>query len=1067
MKPRALTLLLSLGLSISLPVARAYNYDDLVRLTQAEQRVFGRVDMNQSIDDRVRNIEVSIFGSQQSGSDSSRVRRICGRVGIPYPEPEPAVAPIEKPQVETNPHLRPSPWGETQAERKKRNAEEKSKREADERAKRDEKAKKEKAKQDKAKQEQAKKLQQGAQDLSLTPTQSPNKQGNLAPIYKGNPQTESTPLIDPNTQGATSTATSSDSASNSSASTSTTDTSAFQTSETTSTTTEQSTNNSSSDGTNSRGTATAIDANSTTSITSDPNATASGSGTSSSSSTGYTPPSLTPPSLTPPPSSAGANTSDAVSIAAMVFGTIFAAFLMGGGLVFLILKPRIRKRAAAFSEQNAQPELPARNYHAKESIDGKTQGNELVYKVLSNKPLLISAGLISLIGVGVSAYFLIPSADNEFRAAKSAFEKKDYDNAMLHIDKALQFDPRRNDLHVMKGRILTETGRGEDAVNELNKVLGSEPLNTEALFFRAEGFRAIQDYRRAMDDYAELLKRKEHVLDCYLWLGRLNDTVHNYDKAIEYSNKALETDPNNAMALWNIGKAYKGKEEFAKAIEFLNRALTSDPKLSVKADRGYCFYKLGKYKQAQSDLEKAVDENVSDLDSRNYLALCYDAVGKHKDAVSTIVIAADRDSQNSNYKNTLELSAKHLEEECRQQTLVQPNNAQAHADLAFALYNLKNFSESLNSAKTAISLRSDKAEYYYIAGNCQYEAKNFESAIQNFTRALELNPNFNDCKFELARAYSAAGETSKAIRVYTHLIALNQYRAGSYRNRAQLYYRLYKFPEAISDCQNSLQIKPDDAITWRRLADCYENTNQIDKSMDCLKTALRLQPQDVYSYSGLADLQLAKGDVEGALQSIDLFRQNRPDYKNFEIYFSNLAKIYCFQGNYDKALESNKQATKLEPTLDNYVLDGLMNIAADKPAEAKTWCDKALKAADSEPTSFLDLLLVFSMKYLHYDDKITADFAKAVERKLKSENWPAPAIHLYAGSISMEDFVAKNENNPDSDQTEFHSYAGLLDYVSGRTEAARKHFDWVKANGVKGYLELIPVYGLMRKNHWM
>lgn len=49
---------------------------------------------------------------------------------------------------------------------------------------------------------------------------------------------------------------------------------------------------------------------------------------------------------------------------------------------------------------------------------------------------------------------------------------------------------------------------------------------------------------------------------------------------------------------------------------------------------------------------------------------------------------------------------------------------------------------------------------------------------------------------------------------------------------------------------------------------------------------------------------------------------------------------------------------------------------------------------------------------------------------------------------------------------ELHTHAGCLDYFAGRKESARKHFDWVKANGMQAYIEPILVYGLMRKNGW-
>ncbi len=104
---------------VNVTPAWAYNYDDIVRLSQAEQKVFGKMNTELSLDERVKAVESNLFGSAQSGSDAGRIRAICQKVGIPCPEPPPSATTAsaknskvstekEAAKKETHPKIKPT-----------------------------------------------------------------------------------------------------------------------------------------------------------------------------------------------------------------------------------------------------------------------------------------------------------------------------------------------------------------------------------------------------------------------------------------------------------------------------------------------------------------------------------------------------------------------------------------------------------------------------------------------------------------------------------------------------------------------------------------------------------------------------------------------------------------------------------------------------------------------------------------------------------------------------------------------------------------------------------------------
>ncbi|MDR2816522.1 MAG: tetratricopeptide repeat protein, partial [Proteiniphilum sp.] len=59
-------------------------------------------------------------------------------------------------------------------------------------------------------------------------------------------------------------------------------------------------------------------------------------------------------------------------------------------------------------------------------------------------------------------------------------------------------------------------------------------------------------------------------------LGNAESDSANYTKAIEYYQKAIETDSNYFDAYFNLGSAFGEIHEFDKAIEYYSKAITKN-----------------------------------------------------------------------------------------------------------------------------------------------------------------------------------------------------------------------------------------------------------------------------------------------------------------------------------------------------------------------------------------------------------------------------------------------------------------------------------------------------------
>jgi tetratricopeptide (TPR) repeat protein len=86
----------------------------------------------------------------------------------------------------------------------------------------------------------------------------------------------------------------------------------------------------------------------------------------------------------------------------------------------------------------------------------------------------------------------------------------------------------------------------------------------------------------------------------------------NFDKAIEFYNRALEITPNPAYVIHDRGTAYLRKGEFENAITDLNKAMEMNPNekdfiAQCYNDRGNVYYGSGQYEKSWQDVQKAIE----------------------------------------------------------------------------------------------------------------------------------------------------------------------------------------------------------------------------------------------------------------------------------------------------------------------------------------------------------------------------------------------------------------------------------------------------------------------------
>jgi tetratricopeptide (TPR) repeat protein len=193
-----------------------------------------------------------------------------------------------------------------------------------------------------------------------------------------------------------------------------------------------------------------------------------------------------------------------------------------------------------------------------------------------------------------------------------------------------------------------------------------------------------------------------------------------------YSEIAIWTDttrqrPQNGRAWSNLGTSYFKAGRFDSAVASLQRAIEllptySSARVIASANLGSVRLAQGRYSDAITHLSEALRLNPDDADAHNDLACAFRQLG-------------DREQAMVHFRTAIRLK---------------PEYALAHYNMGLLLTDLGAFDEALGELRTARRLLPDRPEILFKLGVLLSNRGLYSEACANFTEAVRLKPNFEE-----------------------------------------------------------------------------------------------------------------------------------------------------------------------------------------------------------------------------------------------------------------------------------------------------------------------------------
>ena len=185
--------------------------------------------------------------------------------------------------------------------------------------------------------------------------------------------------------------------------------------------------------------------------------------------------------------------------------------------------------------------------------------------------------------------------------ANNYMQIKDYENALIYLEKLIQLNQKLPQIYYNRGICLNMLGKTQDAI----------------------------------DNFKEALSLKNNFFESYIQLGQLLKKENLLDDALSIYKSALTNVIQKDLINVNISEIYYIKKNYQLSKKFAEEALNLNPKnYFAMINIANCFMELGEVDKGIIELEKAKKINNSFPMIYNNLGFCYKVLGNNEKAAA-------------------------------------------------------------------------------------------------------------------------------------------------------------------------------------------------------------------------------------------------------------------------------------------------------------------------------------------------------------------------------------------------------------------------------------------------
>lgn len=238
------------------------------------------------------------------------------------------------------------------------------------------------------------------------------------------------------------------------------------------------------------------------------------------------------------------------------------------------------------------------------------------------------------------------NVDLRIRLGQILFEKADYVNAAIEMEKAVVKFPKNHVINLILGLSLAQSSDHEGALPYLKKSVELSPNDLNSTLAYSFSLNQSEQNDEALVYLERALRIDSKNTQALGMMGLIYDGKEEFNKSDSIYAIAIEADSSDILILNNY--AYSLAErgiELEKALKMVQKAVDEDPENSSYLDTiGWVYYKLGDYENAVEFINKAIETDGNNATLLDHLGDVYYKMANKKKAIDLWEKAFEMDS---------------------------------------------------------------------------------------------------------------------------------------------------------------------------------------------------------------------------------------------------------------------------------------------------------------------------------------------------------------------------------------------------------------------------------------
>lgn len=362
-------------------------------------------------------------------------------------------------------------------------------------------------------------------------------------------------------------------------------------------------------------------------------------------------------------------------------------------------------------------------------------------------------------------------------------KRDDVKQALIEYDRVNRLGPQNASTFATLARVYLDNQRYQSAEKMFNSAVLHRPGSIRLRMEFAEMLNKLKRRAEAAAQYHQIVLFDPENIDALFQLGRIYSIKNEYALSLQYYNQVLVLRENNSPQTWfNIGLVRTSQEQYKLALNAYRKAIKQDPE----------------YEQAWNNLAEIHIETQQLEPAR--IAL--------QQAIS-----------------------------------VNPQYSQAWFNLGVLYAKNNEFDNAIDALQKAIEIRSDFFSAQRELARLFVELEDYESAEYLYHEILDSQPHRIRIWHALGLTLTEQGKSNDAMQAFETAIDLDDRYFRSFTQLAKIYYQQKQYNKAEEYLNKTLDIRPENSKARYLLAKTYFRQNKHADALRAANQVLALRPE--------------------------------------------------------------------------------------------------------------------------------------------------------------------------------------------------------------------------------